>query len=195
MTLRVGMCFSRPFEGDDPLGHIGKKLPVYLRLLKLCQRKDWETLVLTRRTYKGKGIFAGSWQFKNNKFLLRKKPVKIDLVYDRVAGMKFPPPAEPEMVVINQQDFKLVCYDKYLAYQKIGQFMPKTFWVGEKRNLASVLPQIKTSWVVLKPYNGLKGIGVFVGPKDKALTFDFFKKHPQYIAQNLSIPLEESLEW
>jgi len=162
MSLRVGMCFSRPLKGNNPLGHIGKKLPVYLRLLELCQKKGWETFVLTRRTYQGKGVFAGSWQFKKGKFYRLEKPVKIDLVYDRVAGMKFPPRLEPEMVVINQQDFKLVCYDKWLAYQKIGQFMPKTYWVGEKKNLASVLPQIKTSWVVLKPHNGLKGIGVFI---------------------------------
>ena len=183
MSLRVGMCFSRPLKGNEPLSHIGKKLPVYLRFLNLCRQENWEVFVLTRKTYLGKGIFNGAWRFEKDKFLRIEKPIKIDLVYDRTGGMKFPLEKDSGEIVVNQRDFKLLCWDKWLTFKKIGQFMPKTVWVGEKENLVSVLPKIKTSWVVLKPYNGLKGIGVFVGPKDKALAFKFPKRYPQYIAQ------------
>ena len=182
---RIGMCFSRPFEGSDPLSHIGKKLPVYIRLLKLCQQKGWQVFVLTRRTYQGKGIFNGAWHFDKNKFSRWEKPVKIDLVYDRVAGMKFPPEVDSGVAVVNRRDFKFLCYNKWLAYQKIGQFMPKTFWVGGKEGLTSALSQIKTDWMVLKPHNGMKGIGVYVGPKEKAMSFKFSEKkiYSRYIAQ------------
>jgi len=184
-VTKIGMCFSRPFEGNDPLKHIGRKLPVYLRLLKLCQKKGWQVFILTRRTYQGKGIFNGVWHFDKDKFSRREKPVKIDLVYDRVAGMKFPPEQEKEMVVVNQRGFKLLCYNKWLAYQKIGHLMPKTYWLGKGKNLAKVLDQVKTDWVVLKPCNGMKGVGIFVGPKEKALNFELTKKkaYCQYIAQ------------
>jgi len=183
MSLKVGMCFSRPLQGNDPLGHIGKKLPAYLRLLELCQEKDWEVFVLTRKTYEGGGIFNGAWQFDRHKFSRVKEPVKIDLVYDRTGGVKFPPEEPSGPIVVNRRDFKLLCWDKWLAYRKTSRFMPKTIWVGERQNLASVLPKIKTNWVVLKPYNGLKGIGIFIGPKEKALSFEFPEKHPRYIAQ------------
>jgi len=183
MKLKVGMCFSRPFEGNEPLKHIGKKLPVYLRLLKLCQQKNWQVFVLTRKTYEGGGIFNGAWQFDRNKFSRVRKPVKIDLVYDRTGGVKFPPEEPSGPVVVNRRDFKLLCWDKWLGYGKTSRFMPKTIWVGERQNLGSVLPKIKTDWVVLKPYNGLKGIGVFIGPKKKALNFEFPEKYPRYIAQ------------
>lgn len=183
MPLRVGICFSRQFEGNDPLGHIGVKLPVYLRLLELCQKKGWGVFVLTRRTYQGKGIFKGSWQFGKNKFLRIRKPIKIDLIYDRTGGVKFPWEEDSGVVIVNRRDFKLLCWDKWLAFKKIGQFMPQTVWVGERKNLIAALLEIKTDWVVLKPYNGLKGIGVFIGPKNKALTFEFLERYPQYIAQ------------
>lgn len=183
MKLKVGMCFSRPFEGNEPLNHIGKKLPVYLRLLKLCQQKDWQVFVLTRKTYEGGGVFNGAWKFKDDQFSRVEKPIKIDLVYDRTGGIRFPLEGDTSLTVVNQRDFKVLCWDKRLAYEKIGKYMPKTLWVGEKKNLVSVLPKIKGDWVALKPFNGLKGIGIFVGPKKKALEFEFPKKYPRYIAQ------------
>ena len=39
------------------------------------------------------------------------------------------------------------------------------------------------NWVVLKPFNGLKGIGVFIGPKDATKNFRFSEKYKRYIAQ------------
>ena len=182
MNAKVGLCFSKELEGHNPLDHIGEKLPVYLYFLSLCQKKGWEVYVLTRKTYLGEGIFNGGWLFEKNRFSLFKKKVKIDLVYDRTAGVKFPLPHN-ELTVVNRLDFKKLCWDKWIAYQKIGQFMPKTFWVGEKENLTSILPKIKTDWVVLKPFNGLKGLGIFIGPKKESLKFNFPSQFKKYIAQ------------
>lgn len=183
MATKIGICFSREFAGQDPLGHIGRKLPVYLRFLEFCQKEGWKTYILTRRTYRGDGLFAGAWLFAKGKFKLISKTVKIDLLYDRTAGVKFPSKEETKMRVVDNRDFKLLCWDKWLAFQELGHLMPQTFWVGEKDNLASVLPKIKTDWVVLKPFNGLRGLGIFIGPKKEALRFQFPKKFKKYIAQ------------
>ncbi len=183
MTKKVGICYSRQFEGADPLGHIGVKLPVYLRFLELCQSKGWEVYVLTRKTYKGNGIFEGGWLFENGKFRKINTPIVADLVYDRSAGIKFPPEGDNDIIWVNRRDFKVLCWDKWKAYQKIGKYMPKTFWVKKESDLAGVLAKMKTEWVVLKPYNGLKGFGVFIGPKEKAVGFKFEKKYKHYIAQ------------
>ncbi|MFH1289451.1 MAG: hypothetical protein ABIH88_01905 [Patescibacteria group bacterium] len=180
---KIGICFSRPFEGNDPLRHIGKKLPVYIRFLNLCQGKGWQVFVLTRKTYKGEGVFEGSWRFEENKFYREEFPVKIDLVYDRTAGMNFPPEGDSSMAIVDQRNFKKLCYDKFLSFKKIGGLMPETFWIGDGKNLVSTLEKLKTDWVVLKPYNGLKGIGIFIGPKKEALNFKFPEKNKGYIAQ------------
>lgn len=181
--FKVGIAFSKDLIGNSPLGHIGVKLPVYMRFLKLCQAKKWEVYVLTRKTYKGNGIFEGGWLFENGKFRKIETPIVADLVYDRSAGIKFPPEGDNDIIWVNRPDFKVLCWDKWKAYQEIGKYMPETFWAKKESDLADILPKIKTEWVVLKPYNGLKGFGVFIGPKEKALGFKFEKKYKHYIAQ------------
>lgn len=183
MAFKVGMCFSRPLKGERPLRHIGKKAPVYKRLLEFCQHRGWQAFVLTRLTYQEKGIFKGGWLLKKGKFRRLTMPVKINLVYDRTGGLDFPPKKDSGVIFVNQRRFKLLCWNKWLAYQEIGEFMPKTFWVGGKENLPTVLAKIKSDWLVLKPHNGLKGIGIFIGDKKKALAFEFSQKFPEYIAQ------------
>jgi glutathione synthase/RimK-type ligase-like ATP-grasp enzyme len=179
----LAMCFSRDFEGNEPLAHIGPKLPVYLKLLRQCRERNCVVYVTTRKTYLGGGFFQGAWLFDGQKFEQVWETVKIDLLYDRTGGVKFPLPNDPGMIVVNNLDFKLLCWDKWAAYQQIGEFMPKTWWVGKNRNITSILDQVKTDWVVLKPHNGLKGIGVYVGPKDSASGFEFSEKYSDYIAQ------------
>jgi len=68
-TKKIGMAFSREFIGKDPLAHIGVKNPVYNWFLELCTKRGWDTYILTRKTYKGAGIFEGSWKFKVPNFL------------------------------------------------------------------------------------------------------------------------------
>lgn len=183
MKFKFGLCFSRPLEGDQPLSHLDLKLPTYLRFLELCRQKDWDVYILTRKTYRGNGRFAGAWLYDQGQFVLTKEPVDIDLAYDLTGGLAFPPKETGPMVVVNRRDFKLLAADKWLSYQALGEFMPTTYWVGEKENLVRVLPRIKSDWVVLKPTDGLKGIGIYVGPKKRAMDFEFAKNFPRYVAQ------------
>jgi len=182
-NFKVGIAFSKDFNGNSPLGHIGSKLPVYIRLLEFCEANGWDVYVLTKKTYKGRGVFEGSWKFSKGKFEKIKTGVKIDLVYDRSAGVKFPPDGDKSTIWINRKDFKVVCWDKWKAYRIISGYMPKTFWVEKEEDLKDILPKIRTQWVVLKPYNGLKGLGIFIGPKDKAKNFKFSNKFKHYVAQ------------
>src|SRR5690242_16972595 len=101
MKTNFGICFSRPFEGNDPLGHIGIKEPVYKKLLELCQKEGWGVYVLTRKTYKGDGVFGGAWKLlENGKFEQVFDDVKIAILYDRTAGVKFPPQNDSKMKVV-----------------------------------------------------------------------------------------------
>lgn len=154
--IKFGICFSKDFAGNSPLGHVGVKLPVYLRLLDLCRRQSWEVFVLTRKTYLENGIFDGAWRYERGKFEIINCKLKINLVYDRSGGIRFPVRGD-NLRVVNCLDFKILAWDKYKTYGQIGEFMPKTFWFKD-------LERIKTDWVVVKPYNGLEGIGIYIGP-------------------------------
>jgi glutathione synthase/RimK-type ligase-like ATP-grasp enzyme len=151
----------------------------------MMEKMGWSVFALTKKTYIKNGIFNGGWHFYQGKFKIIHEPIRVDLVYDRTGGLAFPPlENDRKMIVVDNRDFKKICWNKYLTYKEIGKFMPKTFWVGQKINLSNVLLKIKTDWVVLKPASGLMGIGIFIGPKDKALKFRFKKKYANsYIAQ------------
>lgn len=180
--LNVGMCFSKKFEGKTPISHIGVKLPVYIRFLELMRNEGWNVYVFTRRTYEGNGIFNGAWAFDNGKFKIVKKPVKADLVYDRTAGVKFPRPGDVGTIWVNRLDFKILAWDKWGAYKAIGKYMPGTLLLKSENELPKI-SKIKSDWVVLKPFNGLKGFGIFIGHKKEALNFKFGPKYKKYIAQ------------
>jgi len=183
MNINVGICFSKDFVGNNPLGHIVGKLPVYLRLLDLCQKEGWRTFVLTRKTYKGDGVFDGVWEYKNKGFTRIEKPIKMDLVYDRSAGVNFPPDNDEDLIWVNRRDFKVLAWDKWKGYQKLAMYMPKTFLLQSENKIPEVLAKIKGDWVVLKPVNGLKGMGIYIGNKKNAGSFKFDKNYGRYIAQ------------
>lgn len=179
---KVGVCFSKGLQGNEPLHHIGTKLPVYTRLLDLIEGAGWEAYVLTRRTYRGNRIFSGGWKYSKGKFHLVKRDLSIDLVYDRTGGVNFPP-KDNNLTVVNPRDFKILCWDKWATSKEIGQFMPKTILIENEGQIAPSLSKIKTKRVVLKPFNGLKGMGIFIGDKLDALNFKFPGNFPKYIMQ------------
>lgn len=179
---KVGVCFSKEFEGNTPLSHIGIKLPVYLRLLDLLNSAGYESFVLTKKTYIGDGIFDGVWKWGDMGFEKLDEKVQMDLVYDRSAGVGFPPEGDG-IIWVNRIGFKTLCWDKWAGFKEIGEYMPQTVLVESEPGISKAVEEIKTDWVVLKPYNGLKGLGVFIGPKDEAVKFTFPDKYKKYIAQ------------
>jgi glutathione synthase/RimK-type ligase-like ATP-grasp enzyme len=183
MNKKVGICFSKELAGDDPLSHIGVKKPVYMRLLEFIEKEGWDAYVLTRLTYKGKDVFEGGWKFNGTGFTLVTDAINADLVYDRTGGIVFPE-AGDQLRVVNERAFKVLCWDKWMAYKAIGNFMPQTILVENEADLPKAVEKINTDMVVLKPFNGLKGLGVFIGPKADAVHFQFPPKYQKYIAQS-----------
>lgn len=182
MAKNVGICFSNELAGNNPLSHIHIKRPVYLRLLELIQDGGLNSFVLTRKTYEGNSVFNGVWMFDGGKFRIIEERIRMDLVYDRVGGITFPLEND-QMRVVNGKDFKILAWDKWKTYKEIGQFMPKTFWVGDLDNVNKVVDKIKTNNIVVKPYNSLKGNDVFVGLKEELKSFKPERPGRKYILQ------------
>lgn len=176
------MCLSREFEGNTPLSHIGSKLPVYLQLLHECEKKGWKVYVLTRKTYVGDSKFNGAWLYKNNKFTKVDELIKIDIVFDWVGSLAFPPQGD-NLTVINTRKFKELTCDKWSAYKLLGEYMPKTFWVGDFKNTKKFLDKIGTDILVLKPFNGLRGKGIFIGTRSELKNFKPDKNDTKFILQ------------
>ncbi len=176
----VGLVFSDPITSSDPLKRTDKKRPVYEELLERCKAKGWEVVIVSRKGYLGDGDFEWHWEVKDGKMQKEEKEIKVDLVYDRSGGLQFPVGGD-NLIVVNNRNFKLLAWDKWLQYQEIGRFMPKTVLV-DFQNISGTLEQLQTKWIVIKPTNGLKGLGIFIGPKDAAFDFQF-STNTKYIAQ------------
>jgi len=140
-----------------------------------------------KKTYKGNGVFNGVWLFTNGIFERLKKEVKMDLVFDWVGDLEFPPKEFDGLRVVNTRKFKELTCDKWAAYKILEEYMPKTLWVGPsislRVNRENLLDKISTENIVLKPYNGLRGKGIFIGSKDKFKEFKPEKEDTKFILQ------------
>ena len=178
----IGICFSPEPTKPDPLSHVGKKRPVYDKLLDLCLAKGWRTFVFTKKTYQGNGIFVGGWEYKQRKLIWTDTQISADLVYDRTGGIKFPLQGD-SLKVVNVREFKLLCWDKWSAYEQLSDYMPQTFLIDNLVQLDTIVDKISTDWLVVKPFNGLQGKGIYIGPKNDYKDFGFDPKYKKYIVQ------------
>ncbi|MEK7526435.1 MAG: hypothetical protein AAB546_03070 [Patescibacteria group bacterium] len=178
----LGICFSPDKSIADPLEHIGSKRPVYDRLLDMCIDRGWRTFIFTRKTYLGNSVFAGAWEYKDKKLTWTDEKIKADLVYDRTGGVKFPLQGET-LQVVNVVEFKLLCWDKWAAHGQLSDFMPQTFSIENMDELPVIADKIRTDWFVVKPFNGLQGKGIYIGPKDGYKNFEFDPKYKRYVVQ------------
>jgi glutathione synthase/RimK-type ligase-like ATP-grasp enzyme len=170
----IGIVFSHLASKKDPLSRVGKKRVVYLEFLKKCIEKGFYTVVVSRKYYQSSGIFDIYWTLSTQDVLEKvNSKIKVDLAYDRTGGLHFPLVDDPLRVVDNRE-FKVLAWNKWLQFQEIGQYMPKTVLV-DKLDLSASLSELKTDMVVMKPVNGLRGLGIFIGNKSDALDFKFPK--------------------
>ena len=131
---KIGIAFSNNTD-TDPFIRLGKKRSVYEDLIMKCVVKSLSCVVVTTRTYKGNALFKGFWEFIGEGHLkFRDKLIKLDLVYDRSAS-KFFPAKSDTLRVVDNYDFKRLSCDKWLVYKEIGEYMPKTYWIGRQINL------------------------------------------------------------
>ena len=179
----VAIVFSKDPNHLDPLEHIVSKRPVYEEFMQLGNQSGFHMIITTRHAYKGNGIFSSYWDVDtNNKIHLQKKEVRVDLAYDRTGGLAFPL-EQDSMIVVNTLEFKKISWDKWLMYEELETYMPKTFYVGEIENLIKVIDKVKSSLVVVKPIGGLGGRDIYIGPKDSALSFIPEKQNQLFIIQ------------
>lgn len=170
----IGIIFSKPKYFGDPLSIMGLKRPVYEELIIKCKKENMECFIVSTKGYFGDGVFEWYWEAGNGKTKLIEKQAKLDLGYDRSGGISFPIEND-NFKVVDNLDFKKFAWNKWEAYQLLSEFMPKTY-------LYKDLKKVETNWVVLKPSNGLKGKGIYIGPKEDAYKFTLLGGR-NYIAQ------------
>ncbi|EKE15980.1 MAG: hypothetical protein ACD_11C00057G0005 [uncultured bacterium] len=122
------------------------------------------------------GTFEKTWKFRNGEWIKEEKPVRPDLVFDKVGGVRdyeffdLKMKMAQKSKVFNHPLFKTIYSNKLSQYLILSDFMPKSFLAIDKKELEEALKNILSEKVVLKPVYGSGGFGIIITEKSKAIS-------------------------
>jgi len=124
------------------------------------------------------GFLKTAWLRKNNRWI-KVQNQEIDLVYSKFARTMFLDNKENKRAInfkykmneyvkiINHPVIDKFCWDKQIIHEFFPELTPKTFVVNTLNGLKTVLPEIESERIVLKPRYGTLGEEVIVIEKKK----------------------------
>lgn len=164
---KIVLYFGKKRKSLDPFKNFGSKRQVYYDLFEKGVSSGLEMFVSSgRKFYFGNLVFGNILKYENGKFKHYVGKIKADAVYDRSGGITFPD-VKISKKVLNGIEFKKLCADKMLTYKFIGEFMPESFSVTNKKELKKKLADFKDQLVVLKPLNDFGGKGICIGTPEE----------------------------
>lgn len=160
----------------------GKKVP-FLSIPTRESFQDWHVrglknnIEMYRASFKWyderKNIFKKSWAYRDGKWIKIDKPIKPDLIFDKIKGkldfslfdkkMKI----TSKVSIFNNPLFRTILDNKLSQYVILSDFMAKSFLANNNKELRNATKKIKSSKVVLKPLYGSGGFGIIINEKDK----------------------------
>ncbi|KKT87492.1 MAG: ATP-grasp domain protein [Candidatus Moranbacteria bacterium GW2011_GWC2_45_10] len=120
------------------------------------------------------GIFSKAWAYREGKWIKVTEPVKPDLVFDKVGGIRdyelfdLKMKISTQTKIFNHPMFRTLLDNKLAQYLTLGDFMPKTLLATDKDQFEGALEKISTEKVVLKPPYGSGGFGILITEKRNA---------------------------
>lgn len=122
-----------------------------------------------------KNIFKKAWAYRNRHWIKINKPIKPDLIFDKLMGKRDYAMFDYKMRVskkvkwFNSPLFRTVADNKLNQYLIFKEFMPKSFLATSRKELIESLKKISSKKVVIKPFYGSGGFGIIIKEKQKVL--------------------------
>lgn len=173
------------YYGDD----WKKKIPMKNALPTKVSFEDWHErglrhgVEMYRASLKWydvkKNIFKKTWAYRNKKWIKIRKPIKPDMIFDKVMGKRnyqlfdYKMEISKKTKLFNNPLFRISVDNKLAQYLLMKEFMPKSYLATNKKELIKALPKIKTDKVVIKPLHGSGGFGIVIDKKNKVLNKRF----------------------
>lgn len=145
----------------------------YADLFKLIINKGGIPIVVydAETNYMGEGKFAQYWQAVcvdgNISYKSKNEQIKANLVYNKSC---FP---TDDVKLINSNDVKKTCNNKYLSYLLTPDFHPRSFLVLDEGQMKTLLVSYKGQNVAIKELDSNGGEKVFVGKAESFKNIDF----------------------
>ncbi len=174
---KIGILFNKAatWENEFPLKS-KDSLRVYSVFAKRAKKHGLDVFLANYMNYKKGGILRQAWLYENGKWA-KTANQEIDLVYSRFNRAMFHSHRKvsgveklkyimcKEVKMINHPSLEEFCWDKHMVSELFPEYTPKTFLVNTAKGLQTVLPEIKSEKIVLKPRYGTLGKGVIVTDK------------------------------
>lgn len=120
-----------------------------------------------------RSVFKKAWTYENKKWIKVRKPIKPDLIFDKVAGkhdyelLDLKLRIQKRINIFNNPLFKTLLNSKLNQYLIFGKFMPRSFVINSRNNLLKNLGKIRSKKAVAKPFFGSGGFGIIIAEKNK----------------------------
>lgn len=174
----VGILFNDAAKWNHRKPLLNKKsLKSYSIFARRARKHGLNIFMADYREYRKGGILRKAWGYDKGKWQ-KIASQEIDLIYSRFNRAMFEDHKKKEYVeklkylmwedlrVINHPLLEEFCWDKHLVSELFPESAPKTFLVNTKSGLKTVLSDIKTEKVVLKPRYGTLGKDVLIVDKN-----------------------------
>ena len=142
----------------------------------------------SRKWYeKEKNIFKKAWAYRDKKWIKIKKPIKPDLIFDKIMGKRnyelldFKVEVSKKTKFFNNPLFRVTVDNKLTQYLILSEYMPKSFLANDKKELKRAIEKVKSNKVVVKPFHGSGGFGIRIDNKKNILKYRF--NYPVFVQE------------
>ena len=117
--------------------------------------------------------FRKAWTYRDKKWIKVAKPVKPDLIFDKIAGkydfelFKLKQKINQRIKIFNPPLFRTLLDSKLSHYLSFKEFMPQSFLAYTETDLKAAAKKIKSEKVVIKPLYGSGGFGIIISVKNR----------------------------
>ncbi|MFA5871782.1 MAG: YheC/YheD family protein [Parcubacteria group bacterium] len=143
-----------------------------------------------------KNVFTKSWAYRNKRWLKITKPVKPDLIFDKIMGKRdyalydYKMETSKKVKWFNSPLFRTIADNKLNQYLLFKEFMPTTYLATSQKEYSESIKKIKSKKAVIKPFYGSGGFGIVIDEKKNVIklkaTFPVLVQ--EFVKSNYGIP-------
>ncbi len=162
----IVICFSGSRLDEDPLDELEYRM-AYGELADAVARRG-HALFIVRHTvsYLGGARFADGWKWNGDRFAEWKEEIRADRIFNK--SLDFVPDAPVDMV--NPLQIQAPCRNKVMLPRRLPSLCPVTRVVRDETELGAAFADIPSRLVVVKPFEGSGGEGVFIGTRGEVMS-------------------------
>lgn len=160
---RIAVFFDAPGFDDYPFDDPEFRQNYHDIAAGLAERGVQFCVARSRDAYLGGTRFSRGWVFSNGAFEPSDGELTADLIWNKEHFV-----GDAGIRILNDPAFETLCNDKWRTYTLFPTISPRTDFAKTREELREILAGRTVEKVVIKPYDGERGLGIYIGPPSNA---------------------------